>query len=137
MKNIKIICLISAVFLFTTGVFAQDEIIKKHPVKKQDLGVKEFIIDGMKVIYKPSTKDIISASLFVKGGTSNYPKDQEGIEKLAMSVLAESGSQKYPHDTYHSLLLSTLQEYSIHLYYPALKNTYQERAFLSRHTFLI
>ena len=36
---------------------AQDE-IKKRPIKKQDMGVKEMMIDGIKVIYKPSTKDI-------------------------------------------------------------------------------
>lgn len=98
--NILIIFLLSA-----NNLFAQ-EVIKKNPVKKPDLGVKEMMIDGMKVIYKQSTKDIISASLFVKGGTANYSKDQEGIENLAMSVLAESGSQKYPHETYNSLLES-------------------------------
>ena len=104
MKINKTIYLIGALLLLAAAVSAQDEIIKKHPVKKHDLAVKEFMVDGIKVIYKPSTKDIISASLFVKGGTSNYSKDQEGIEKLAMTVLAESGSRKYPHDTYHSML---------------------------------
>ncbi len=106
MKNIRNILLILFLFSCSMHASAQDEIIKKHPVKKQDLGVKELMLDGMKVIYKPSTKDIISVSMFIKGGTANYPKDQEGIEKLTMSVLAESGSQKYPHDSYHSLLES-------------------------------
>ena len=72
---------------------AQNE-IKKRPVKKQDMGVKEMMVDGIKVIYKPSTKDIISIALYVKGGTTNYSKEQEGIESLTMGVLAQSGSEK-------------------------------------------
>ena len=82
---------------------AQNE-IKKRPVKKQDMGVKEMMVDGIKVIYKPSTKDIISIALYVKGGTTNYSKEQEGIESLTMGVLAQSGSEKYPRDKFHSTL---------------------------------
>ena len=104
MKNFKLICL-SLFVLCAYSLSAQNE-IQKRKIEKKDLAVKEMMIDGFKVIYKPSTKDIISMSLFVKGGTSNYSKEQEGIEKLTLSVLEESGSMKYPHDKFHSLLES-------------------------------
>lgn len=80
--------------------------IKKRPMKKTDMGVKELMVDGIKVIYKPSNKDIISVALYVRGGTMNFTKEQEGIEALTMNVLAESGSQKYAHDLFHSELES-------------------------------
>ena len=104
MKKFKYILtlLLVAASLYSS---AQNE-IKKRPLKKQDMGVKEMMIDGIKVIYKPSTKDIISVALYVRGGTTNYSKEQEGIESLTMSVLAESGSQKYPRDQFHSMLES-------------------------------
>ena len=98
--NYILIFLLSAVALSSS---AQNE-IKKRPIKKQDMGVKEIMIDGIKVIFKPSTKDIISVAVYIKGGTENYTKEQEGIEALTMNVLAESGSQKYPHDQFHSVL---------------------------------
>ncbi|HRH67652.1 MAG TPA: pitrilysin family protein [Bacteroidia bacterium] len=83
---------------------AQQNEIKKRPIKKQDFGVKEFQVDGIKVISKPSTKDIISVALYVHGGTANYSKAQEGIEQLTFSILAESGTQKFPKDKFNSLL---------------------------------
>ncbi len=54
---------------------------------------KEFIVNGLKVILKPSIKEIISARLFIKGGTANYSKEQEGIESLALSVAVEGGTK--------------------------------------------
>ncbi|MBK8584684.1 MAG: insulinase family protein [Bacteroidetes bacterium] len=98
--NYIVLLLLAATTLSSS---AQDE-IKKRPIKKQDMGVKELMVDGIKVIYKPSTKDIVSVALYVKGGTGNYSKEQEGIESLTMNVLSESGTQKYPHDIFHSML---------------------------------
>src|SRR3989337_2537923 len=54
---------------------------------------KEFIVNGLKVILKPSIKEIISVRLFIKGGTANYSKEKEGIESLALSVAAEGGTK--------------------------------------------
>ena len=57
MKKLNyIVLLLLAATTLTSS--AQDE-IKKRPIKKQDMGVKELMIDGIKVIYKPSTKDIV------------------------------------------------------------------------------
>ncbi len=55
--------------------------------------VKELKAGGMKVIFKPSTKEIISVRLFVRGGTANYTKELEGVENLALSVATEAGTR--------------------------------------------
>lgn len=54
----------------------------------------EFTVNGLKVILKTSVKEIISARFFIKGGTTNYTKDQEGIESLALAVAVEGGTKK-------------------------------------------
>src|SRR5688572_241698 len=54
----------------------------------------EFNVNGLKVILKPSTKEIISVRFFIKGGTANYSKEQEGIESLALAVAVEGGTKK-------------------------------------------
>ena len=58
-----------------------------------DQKAREIMVDGVKVIFKPSIKEIISVRLFIKGGTANYPKDQEGIETIALSVATEGGTK--------------------------------------------
>jgi zinc protease len=55
--------------------------------------VKELKAGGMKVIFKPSTKEIISVRLFVRGGTANYSKELEGVENLALSIATEGGTK--------------------------------------------
>ncbi|MBA4053417.1 MAG: hypothetical protein C0490_01770 [Marivirga sp.] len=58
-----------------------------------DVKPREFIVDGMKVIFKPSIKEIISVRLFIKGGTANYSKELEGIEDLALSLATQGGTK--------------------------------------------
>jgi zinc protease len=54
----------------------------------------EFTVNGLKVILKPSVKEIISVRFFIKGGTANYSKEQEGIESLALAVAVDGGTKK-------------------------------------------
>lgn len=54
---------------------------------------QEFDVDGVKVIYKPSVKDVISVRLFIDGGTANYPKDKEGIEALTLNLATTGGTK--------------------------------------------
>lgn len=54
----------------------------------------EFTVNGLKVILKPSVKEIISVRFFIKGGTANYSKENEGIESLALAVAVEGGTKK-------------------------------------------
>lgn len=58
-----------------------------------DQKTREIVVNGMKVIFKPSVKEIISVRLFIKGGTANYPKEQEGIETIALSLATEGGTK--------------------------------------------
>lgn len=53
---------------------------------------QEFMVDGIKVILKPSPKEVVTAKLFVKGGTSNYSKEQEGIESFAFQLAMSGGT---------------------------------------------
>ncbi len=53
---------------------------------------KELDVDGFKVIYRNTGKDVISARLFVTGGTANYPLDKQGIEALAYSYIIKGGT---------------------------------------------
>src|ERR1043165_9117013 len=104
MKKIKVIYTLAAILFCSSAANSQQVELKKPPIKKQEWGIKEMTVEGIKVLLKPSTKDIVSAALYVKGGTANCDKSQEGIEELTMSVLAESGSQKYPKDKFNALL---------------------------------
>ena len=53
-----------------------------------------FEVEGLKVILRPTPKDIISARLFVRGGTSNYTKEKQGIEALAFDLAVNGGTTK-------------------------------------------
>jgi zinc protease len=55
--------------------------------------LKELDIDGFKVIYRNTGKDVISARLFVVGGTANYPINKQGIEALAYSYIIKGGTK--------------------------------------------
>jgi predicted Zn-dependent peptidase len=69
-----------------------------------DGAVKEFSVGGIKVILKSSVKEIISARLFIRGGTANYSKENEGIEALSLNVVAEGGTKTLPMTKFGSAL---------------------------------
>ncbi len=80
--------------LFATTAFAQ----------KSKSNVEEIMVDGFKVIYKPTVNQIVSARFFIKGGTNNYTKAQEGIENLAIALATDGGTTKFPKEEYHRQL---------------------------------
>lgn len=53
---------------------------------------QEFEVKGLKVIYKAVPKQIVSARLFVSGGTANYPLEQSGIEDFAFRLAVTGGT---------------------------------------------
>lgn len=57
-----------------------------------DSGIKEINVDGLRVIIKQTPKDVISARLFVMGGTSNYALDKQGIESAALNAALNAGT---------------------------------------------
>jgi predicted Zn-dependent peptidase len=56
-------------------------------------GTEEFRVNGLQVILRESPKDVISARLFVRGGTANYAKDKAGVEALALSLAMNGGTE--------------------------------------------
>lgn len=54
--------------------------------------LKVFTVDGLKVILKPTAKEVISTRLFIKGGTANFSKQQEGIESFMLNLMTEGGT---------------------------------------------
>ena len=45
-----------------------------------------FDVDGIKVIFKPTVKEILDVRLFFRGGVTNYGTDQAGIESFALNA---------------------------------------------------
>ncbi|WP_207427181.1 pitrilysin family protein [Pedobacter sp. SYSU D00535] len=71
-------------FLFISiGVFAQAP-------------ATSFDVAGIKVILKPTVKEVIDVNMYYRGGVANYPATQAGIENLALAATAEAGTKKYP-----------------------------------------
>lgn len=54
---------------------------------------KEYDINGLKVLVKPSPKQVISARLFLKGGTANYSEEKQGIERLTLTLMMTGGTK--------------------------------------------
>jgi len=64
--------------------------------------VKEFDVNGIQVILKPSPKEVVSVSLYIKGGTANYSKEQEGIENFALNLALSGGTKTMDKIAYSS-----------------------------------
>jgi len=59
-----------------------------------------FTVAGIKVIYKPSIKQVVNVSIYFKGGVNNYPIDKAGIESLAVNAATQCGTAKYNKDAF-------------------------------------
>lgn len=68
-----------------------------------------FDVDGIKVIFKPTVKEILDVRLFFRGGVTNYGADQSGIENFALNAATECGTRKYTGDAFRD----TADAYSI------------------------
>ncbi|MEJ6979164.1 pitrilysin family protein [Pedobacter sp. P351] len=78
----------SIYFLFITlGALAQSK-------------ATSFDVAGIKVILKPTQKEIINVSMYYRGGVTNYPADKAGIEHLALSAATECGTKKFNKDAF-------------------------------------
>lgn len=70
-------------------IIASSFVVQSQNSKK----VSEFEVDGIKILLKHSPKEVISAKLFIKGGTANYTKVQEGIENFALNLAVSGGTK--------------------------------------------
>ena len=59
-----------------------------------------FDVDGIKVIFKPTVKEIVNVRMYYRGGVSNYPASQAGIESFALGATTECGTKKYTGDVF-------------------------------------
>ncbi|RYY17548.1 MAG: insulinase family protein [Chitinophagaceae bacterium] len=53
----------------------------------------DMMVNGVKVIVKPSGNEIVVLQTFIKGGVRNYPAEKTGIESLAITALTECGTK--------------------------------------------
>ena len=84
MRNFKKYTLIIVLIVIPFLTIAAQEVNNK--------GVEEFDVNGIKVILKHSPKEVISTKLYIKGGTANYSKEQEGIEISALILVMSGGT---------------------------------------------
>lgn len=54
-----------------------------------------FSVSGIKVIFKPTIKNVINVRVYYRGGVTNYPADKAGIEGLALAASTQCGTKKY------------------------------------------
>lgn len=55
----------------------------------------EFTVNGIKVIYKPTVKNMVSVRVYFRGGVTNYSARQAGIENLALGAIIKCGTMKH------------------------------------------
>ena len=93
MKKIIKFLFIAIGFLVVNNVSAQSK-----------SNTEEIMVNGFKVLYKPTNNQIVSARLFIKGGTANYAKEQEGIESVALDLATTGGSANYTKEEFNRQL---------------------------------
>ncbi|HCN83933.1 MAG TPA: hypothetical protein DIT07_10000 [Sphingobacteriaceae bacterium] len=62
-----------------------------------------FDVAGIKVILKPTVKEIVSMRMFYRGGVSNYSAANAGIEDMALVAATECGTKKYNKNAFKDL----------------------------------
>ncbi|NCD71341.1 M16 family metallopeptidase [Mucilaginibacter agri] len=62
-----------------------------------------FMVNGLKVIFKPTVKDVVSMRMYYRGGVYNYQPSQAGIESFALKAATECGTKKYTADQFRDM----------------------------------
>lgn len=62
-----------------------------------------FDVDGIKVIFKPTLKQVINVRMYYRGGVTNYPASEAGIESFALQATVECGTKKYGANAFKDL----------------------------------
>ncbi|MGZ5304692.1 MAG: M16 family metallopeptidase, partial [Bacteroidia bacterium] len=115
MRKILLFTIIAAgVILETSTANAQNKKTKTSEMENKTQNIitavpvnstiKEFEVNGVKVILKPAENNVVSAQLFITGGVTNYDISKQGIENLTLTVLSDAGSKKYPKDEFHYMM---------------------------------
>jgi zinc protease len=64
---------------------------------------KEINYEGLKIILKKVPKEVVTASLFIRGGVANITKDQQGIEPMALTLAIQSGTKNMDKNAFSAL----------------------------------
>jgi zinc protease len=91
MKNfLKINLLLIAVLIISVFSFGQS-------------GTREINFEGLKIILKKTPKEVLTASLFIRGGVANITDAQQGIEPAALKLAIRGGTQKMDKNSFSAL----------------------------------
>lgn len=63
-------------------------------------GTRELNYEGLKIIFKKTPKEVVTASLFIRGGTANITEEQQGLEALAISLALNGGTKSINKDDF-------------------------------------
>ncbi len=64
---------------------------------------REINYEGLKIIYKKTPKQVLTASLFIRGGVANITDDQQGLEAIAIRLVMQGGSKSMDKDAFSAL----------------------------------
>jgi zinc protease len=81
------------------GVFAQSE-------------TTSFDVGGIKVIFKPTTKNVINVRMYYRGGVTNYSAAKAGLEHLTLAAATQCGTKKYSPNAFKD----TADKYDVLIY---------------------
>jgi len=59
--------------------------------------------EGLKIIIKKVPKEVVTASLFIRGGVANITSAQQGIEPMALSLALRGGTKSMDKDAFSAL----------------------------------
>lgn len=62
-----------------------------------------FEVNGLKVIFKPTVKEVISVRMYYRGGNTNFTATEAGIENFALKATSECGVKKYDSNTFKDM----------------------------------
>ena len=63
---------------------------------------EELDVDGFRIIARESVKGTVSVRFFIKGGVNNYSRENQGVEELMLSLIAEGGPADMTKEEYQS-----------------------------------
>lgn len=66
--------------------------------------MEEFNVNGVKVLLKPAANQVVVASLFILGGSTNITAENAGIENLMLQVATTGGTKNFAKDKFNSEL---------------------------------
>jgi zinc protease len=64
---------------------------------------REINYEGLKIIYKKIPKQVVTASLFIRGGVANITDEQQGLEALSINLITSGGTKSIDKNAFSDL----------------------------------